>query len=573
MRSLRSVVLLALAIAPVLLADVTIRYQQEFKTGAALPGATGKAMMPVQLSSIRIKGAKGYTDAGGFTMIMDFAKQELTLLDTANRKYATIAASQYSGKMAGLMSDMQDAFASIKTKVESKKTGRTEVIQGVQAEEREITSSTEMPVSVPGQSSSAMKIVVQIWAAKPEEALRVPAFRELSGFQAWQKYFLDPRDMFGKGGMGTLLDEISKDQSVILRMHMSLYMPFGADANAPFMQVNQEVVELSTAAVDESLFEIPKEYSSAPFEEVFHSVTHPGAGGSAAAHPVPDKGGAQAYVPMLSPVRRTEPAYPDAARAQEVQGIVRLLVTVNPQGNVAQAEALGGPEMLRQPAIDAVKQWKFRPVIRDGQPVLAYTDASVFFHDEKSARRGVAPDVTGEMEATNRRSDLKKAFPRSPEQELADLEQDASGDNPARRFHALDKLAEAALGAGANEKAAAYASELLKTARQDAGECVCGDAIHDGNMILGLVALRQGDVPKATQHLLEAGKTPGSPVLNSFGPNMRLAKELLQKGETGAVLQYLSLCGSFWTMGRERLDKWSETIRTGGTPNFGLNLR
>ena len=91
--------------------------------------------------------------------------------------------------------------------------------------------------------------------------------------------------------------------------------------------------------------------------------------------------------------------------------------------------------------------------------------------------------------------------------------------------------------------------------------------------MLGLVALRNDDVAKAREQLLEAGKTTGSPLLNSFGPNMTLASELLQKGERDAVLAYFELCRSFWRMGDQRLDSWSDLVRKGETPVFGPNLR
>ncbi len=72
---------------------------------------------------------------------------------------------------------------------------------------------------------------------------------------------------------------------------------------------------------------------------------------------------------------------------------------------------------------------------------------------------------------------------------------------------------------------------------------------------------------------LASAETPGSPQLNSFGPSMRLAKELLAVGEKDAVIEFLDRCRSFWKSGQDRLDSWTETLKGGGTPNFGSNLR
>ena len=65
--------------------------------------------------------------------------------------------------------------------------------------------------------------------------------------------------------------------------------------------------------------------------------------------------------------------------------------------------------------------------------------------------------------------------------------------------------------------------------------------------------------------------------MNSFGPNMTLAKELIEKGEKDAVLQYLDLCAKFWKSGKEspdggELEKWKAQVRKGELPNFGANL-
>jgi hypothetical protein len=113
---------------------------------------------------------------------------------------------------------------------------------------------------------------------------------------------------------------------------------------------------------------------------------------------------------------------------------------------------------------------------------------------------------------------------------------------------------------------------FLVSTHQNPRDWDYGNAVHDGNMVLGLVALRSGSVAQAREYLLEAGKTPGSPQLNSFGTNMQLAKELVEKDERDVVLQYFDLCRKFWKMDRGRLDQWSATVRGGGTPDFGANL-
>ena len=141
-----------------------------------------------------------------------------------------------------------------------------------------------------------------------------------------------------------------------------------------------------------------------------------------------------------------------------------------------------------------------------------------------------------------------------------------------QRFYELGDMATEALEAGDAAKAEQYASELLQSAQQFKNNWNYGNAVHKGNIVLGRVALRRGDIPGAKQHLLAAGETPGSPQLDSFGPNMTLAKELLEKDEREVVLAYLQICAKFWKMGGDQLRGWIATVKSGGMPDFGANL-
>ena len=73
--------------------------------------------------------------------------------------------------------------------------------------------------------------------------------------------------------------------------------------------------------------------------------------------------------------------------------------------------------------------------------------------------------------------------------------------------------------------------------------------------------------------LIAAGRTPGSPQLNSFGPDMTLASELLELGESEVVLGYFSLCSEFSRMDRGRLETWTALVEGGATPDLSRNSR
>ena len=141
-----------------------------------------------------------------------------------------------------------------------------------------------------------------------------------------------------------------------------------------------------------------------------------------------------------------------------------------------------------------------------------------------------------------------------------------------KKFYLTRKAAGAALAAGESDKAKTYSQALLEQAAEMRGDWNYGNAIHVANLILGQIALNSGNVAEAKRLLLEAGKTPGSPQLNSFGPNMLLAKELLAKGEGEAVVQYFDLCANFWKDGADKLGAWKAYVQKGGVPDFGANL-
>jgi hypothetical protein len=133
-------------------------------------------------------------------------------------------------------------------------------------------------------------------------------------------------------------------------------------------------------------------------------------------------------------------------------------------------------------------------------------------------------------------------------------------------------VARVAVYAGDLERARECATTALADARaaSPAMRWHVGNAIHHGNLVLGQVALREGDLATAERHLLQAGKTACSPQLNSFGPNMGLALELLKRGRKNAVVEYLNLCAVFWK--RETTEAWIRQIDAGEIPDFGANL-
>jgi len=165
-------------------------------------------------------------------------------------------------------------------------------------------------------------------------------------------------------------------------------------------------------------------------------------------------------------------------------------------------------------------------------------------------------------------------FPTTPQGRLDEAIKDlaTASTDERNKFYALDDAAKQSFEVGKIEDARKYATELLTLAQKFQNDWNYGNAVQDGNLVLGRIALHEGRMEEAKQYLLEAGKSPGSPQMDSFGPNMSLAQDLLEKGERETVLQYFELCRKFWKTDDGKLDQWSREVKSGKIPDFGANL-
>ena len=68
-------------------------------------------------------------------------------------------------------------------------------------------------------------------------------------------------------------------------------------------------------------------------------------------------------------ISKPQPAYPPAAKAAGVSGTVVVQVIVGEDGSVAEAEAVSGPDLLREASVEAALRARFAPTRLSGQPV------------------------------------------------------------------------------------------------------------------------------------------------------------------------------------------------------------
>ncbi len=78
-------------------------------------------------------------------------------------------------------------------------------------------------------------------------------------------------------------------------------------------------------------------------------------------------------------VNKVTPVYPPAAKAAGIQGPVMMNVIIAKEGNIREIRVTSGDPMLTQAAIDAVKQWTYRPTMLNGNPVEVETTVQVNF--------------------------------------------------------------------------------------------------------------------------------------------------------------------------------------------------
>jgi hypothetical protein len=298
-----AILVLASSALPALVADVTTRYKTEITVNPAVAGATKGVNLPApQEMTFRLKGVKGFSSSLGVESIIDFGTKEMMILDPSSMRYAKMTHEQFADELVKAMPQMpaatSAALADVTPSVSpASLTGRTVVIQGVEAEEREMVVSIDGPAIPNAPAGPAMRMVMQIWSAKAGEATRVSAIRELTAHSLESFANMSPMANFERimkqfPGLADALEPILKETqngTVILRMHIDVFIPAmaaimkqmaaagrgagtGLDDGAPFVQVNQELVELSTEPVPDSAFQIPEGYREASSSELVQAV-------------------------------------------------------------------------------------------------------------------------------------------------------------------------------------------------------------------------------------------------------------------------------------------------------------
>ncbi len=419
---------LALWASQTVWADLTIRYQFELKFGPALPAAAADAaktqiagMLPGEIAT-RVKGNKCASSFGPLRSIIDGGKGEITLFNPATKQFATVPAAEYADRVAsqqqvpaGTQQALQTMLQNLKIDAQTKKTGETSTIQGIQTEENLIIISIEMPN--PAGVPISFRMEIHQWLAAADELTRVPALNQIAGCSAGLGASADPSAMierilgqlpgatekFGaamkeliatKGGLTlkTQVEAFAPGIVALLQAQGGQGVVPTADVNAPLIEVSFNLAELSTNPLPDTEFQVPAGYQEAPLEDLLKAINRTGLAQAqpprqtpiAVAPPIQDFNG-PAYRPgggVTNPVAlyKPEPKYTEEARQAKIQGSVLLSLVVDENGiarNIKVARPLDPG--LDQSAMDTLRQWKFRPGQKDGNPVAVAAQIEVTF--------------------------------------------------------------------------------------------------------------------------------------------------------------------------------------------------
>jgi TonB family protein len=69
---------------------------------------------------------------------------------------------------------------------------------------------------------------------------------------------------------------------------------------------------------------------------------------------------------------KVQPSYPELAHKMNISGIVKIEVTVAPNGTVKEARVVGGHPVLAQSALDAAKRWRFEPAAAESTGIIDF---------------------------------------------------------------------------------------------------------------------------------------------------------------------------------------------------------
>ncbi|MEK7832630.1 MAG: TonB family protein, partial [Acidobacteriota bacterium] len=156
------------------------------------------------------------------------------------------------------------------------------------------------------------------------------------------------------------------------RVDVPVELPEGVSRKGVFGGKGDDVMELDAQVKKSGRAQIQASVGSG-FAGSFFGVNAPPPPAPVAlvptSTPQPRKSNVSGGVLEGGAVSKVQPAYPTIAKAARASGPVQVQVVIDENGNVTDAKAIGGNPLLRASAVEAAKQWKFKPTELSGVPV------------------------------------------------------------------------------------------------------------------------------------------------------------------------------------------------------------
>ena len=95
--------------------------------------------------------------------------------------------------------------------------------------------------------------------------------------------------------------------------------------------------------------------------------------------PAPTKPLLVSHLAEANLLHKVQPIYPPIARQARVQGAVELRAIISKNGTIENLLVVSGHPMLSAAAIEAVRQWRYRPYLLNGEPIEVETEITVNF--------------------------------------------------------------------------------------------------------------------------------------------------------------------------------------------------
>jgi len=147
----------------------------------------------------------------------------------------------------------------------------------------------------------------------------------------------------------------------------------------------------------------------------------------------------------------------------------------------------------------------------------------------------------------------------------------ARAAGPSAKLKIMQNLLVTVIPLGDGVKAREVATALLELANANRSDRDYGQYVYQANFALAQIALAEGALDDAMNHLLKASETPGSQELKIMGPDFELARELWERGKRDEVIAYINNCKHLWEHDAGACDRWLKQIAQGQTPDFNKN--